>query len=95
VVTTLLDQLGWDGIADRMSHAPARIAGLSEHGHDLAPGRVAHLTLVDPVARWTVDPALLASRSRNTPYAGAQLTGRVVHTFLRGAPTVLDGKAVT
>jgi dihydroorotase len=94
VVTTLLDQLGWDGIADRMSRAPARIAGLSEHGHDLAPGRVAHLTLVDPVARWTVDPALLASRSRNTPYAGAQLTGRVVHTFLRGAPTVLDGKAV-
>src|SRR5215510_9822714 len=70
VVTTLLGELGWDGIAERMSRTPARIAGLSEHGHDLAPGRPANLTLVDPAARWTVDPARSASRSRNSPYAG-------------------------
>jgi len=94
VVTTLLDELGWDGIAERMSRTPARIAGLSEHGHDLAPGRPANLTLVDPAARWTVDPARSASRSRNSPYAGQELTGAVVHTFLRGEATVLDGKAV-
>jgi dihydroorotase len=94
VVTTLLDQLGWDGIAERMSRTPARIAGLADHGHDPSKGRLANLTLVDPAARWTVDPALLASRSRNTPYAGQQLTGRVVATFFRGEPTVLDGKAV-
>ena len=61
---------GWDGIAERMSRTPARIAGLAEHGHDPAPGAPANLTLVDPAARWTVDPAELASRSRNTPYAG-------------------------
>jgi dihydroorotase len=77
-----------------MSRSPARIAGLAEHGHDPARGTVANLTLVDPTARWPVDPALLASRSRNTPYAGMELTGRVVATFLRGVPTVLDGKAV-
>lgn len=94
VVTTLLDQLGWDGIVERMSRAPARIAGLTEHGHDPAPGRPANLTLLDPSARWTVDPALLASRSRNTPYAGRQFTGKVVHTFFQGRPTVLHGKAV-
>jgi dihydroorotase len=94
VVTTLLDELGWDGIAERMSRAPARIAGLTEHGHEPAAGRPANLTLVDPDARWTVDPALLASRSRNTPYAGQRFTGRVVHTFFHGQPTVLDGKAV-
>jgi dihydroorotase len=94
VVTTMLEQLGWDGIAERMSRAPARIAGLTDHGHDLAQAAPANLTLVDPAATWTVEPALLASRSRNTPYAGRQLTGRVVATFLRGAPTVLDGKAV-
>jgi dihydroorotase len=41
-----------------------------------------------------VDPAALASRSRNSPYAGRELPGRVVATFLRGTPTVLDGKAV-
>lgn len=94
VVTTMLDALGWDGIAERMSRAPARIAGLSAHGHTPVKGTAANLTLVDPQARWTVDPASLASRSRNTPYAGMELTGRVVATFLNGVPTVLDGKAV-
>jgi len=48
--------------------------------------------LVDPAARRTVDPFQLASRSRNTPYAGRTLPGAVVATFLRGRPTVLDGK---
>jgi dihydroorotase len=94
VVSALLDELGWDGIAERMSRVPARIAGLAEHGHDPARGRPATLTLVDPSARWTVDPSSLASRSRNTPYAGHTLPAKVVATFLRGELTVLDAKAV-
>ena len=84
----------WDLVAERMSRTPARIAGLAGHGRDPAPGVPANLTLVDPAARWRVDPTALASRSRNTPYAGMVLPGRVVATFLRGEPTVLDGKAV-
>jgi dihydroorotase len=88
------DSLGWDGVAERMSRSPARIAGLAEHGQDPAPGRPANLTLVDPAATWTVEPSALASRGRNTPFAGLSLPGRVVATFLRGQPTVLDGKAV-
>ena len=83
----------WELIAERMSRTPARLAGLDDHGHDPAPGAPASLTLVDPAARVTVDPTQLASRSRNTPYAGMTLPGRVVATFLRGQPTVLDGKA--
>ncbi|HKS99933.1 MAG TPA: dihydroorotase [Rugosimonospora sp.] len=86
--------LDWSGIAERMSRIPARIAGLAEHGQFPAPGVPANLTLVDPVATRVVDPTGLASRSRNTPYAGMTLPGRVVATFLRGEPTVLDGKAV-
>ncbi|MFI0796103.1 dihydroorotase [Micromonospora rubida] len=91
-----LDVLGpqWELIAERMSRAPARIAGLDSHGLDPAPGVPANLTLVDPAARWVVEPAELASRSRNTPYARMTLPGRIVATFLRGEPTVLDGKAV-
>jgi dihydroorotase len=84
----------WDLIAERMSRAPARIAGLAEHGRDPAPGAPANLTLVDPSARRVIDPGELASRSRNTPYAGMTLPGRVIATFLRGEPTVLDGKAL-
>ena len=84
----------WDLIAERMSRAPARIAGLDGHGGTLAVGEPANLTLVDPAARRQVDPSELASRSRNTPYAGMTLPGRIVATFLRGEPTVLDGKVV-
>jgi dihydroorotase len=89
VETGLLD---WAGVADRMSVRPARIGRLSHQGQPLAPGAPASLVLVDPSATWTVDPAQSASRSRNTPYAGRTLPARVIATFLRGRPTVLDGK---
>ncbi|MQA24538.1 MAG: dihydroorotase [Micromonosporaceae bacterium] len=94
VVETMLERIGWDGVADRMSRVPARIAGLSDHGRDPAPGAPANLALVDPAARWTVDSTALASRSQNTPYAGMELPAAVVATFLAGEATVLDGKAV-
>jgi dihydroorotase len=98
VVLSVLSDLDpekmWELIADRMSRTPAKIAGLAGHGHDLEAGAPANLTLVDPAARRVVDPGELASRSRNTPYAGTTLPGRIVATFLRGEPTVLDGKAV-
>ncbi len=88
--------LGWAEVADRMSARPARIGRLSGHGNPLKPGEPANLTLYDPAApREPVDPAAHASKSRNTPFAGMALPGRVVATFLRGVPTVLDGKAAT
>jgi dihydroorotase len=89
VETGLLD---WAGLADRMSVRPAGIGRLSRHGQPLTPGAAANLVLFDPAARWTVDPSQAVSRSRNTPFGGRELPGRVVATFLRGKPTVLDGK---
>ncbi|MBA3304227.1 MAG: dihydroorotase, partial [Acidimicrobiia bacterium] len=86
--------LGLDRVLALLSWQPARIAGLdADHGGPVAAGRPANLMVLDPSARWTVDPARLASRSRNTPYAGRTLTGRVRHTLLRGEPVVLDGEA--
>ena len=77
-----------------LSWQPARIAGLADtHGGPVAEGRPANLTVIDPATTWTVDPSRLASRSRNTPYAGRSMTGRVRHTFLRGEPVVVDGEA--
>jgi dihydroorotase len=61
------------------------------HGGPVEPGAPANLTVFDPRARWTVDRAALASRARNTPYHGRQLSGRVVHVLLRGAFTVREG----
>jgi dihydroorotase len=89
VETGLLD---WTGVADRMSTRPARIGLLDGHGRALETGAPANLVLLDPAARRTIDPFALASRSRNTPYAGRELPGQVVATFLRGRATVLDGK---
>ena len=76
-----------------LSWQPARIAGLTEHGGPIAAGRPAHITVFDPAAVWEVDPTKLASRSRNTPYAGRKLTGKVRHTILAGEPVVRDGQA--
>jgi dihydroorotase len=76
-----------------LSWQPARIAGLTGHGGPIAPGRPAHIAVFDPAAVWEVDPTRLASRSRNTPYAGRKLTGKVRHTILAGEPVVRDGQA--
>ncbi|MFD7631236.1 dihydroorotase [Streptomyces sp. NPDC059851] len=89
VETGLLD---WAGVAERMSFAPARIGGLPHHGRPVSAGEPANLVLVDTSYRGVVDPAHFASRSRNTPYEGRELPGRVTHTFLRGRTTVVDGK---
>ena len=91
---TMVDtgRLDWAGVAERMSYAPARIGRLEGHGRPLAEGEPANVVLYDPAARRTVDPAGSASLSRNTPYRGMELPGQVVATFLRGRPTVLDGK---
>ncbi len=77
-----------------LSWQPARIAGLEgSHGGPIAPGRPANLCVIDPSAVWLVEPNRLASRSRNTPFAGRKLTGRVRHTVLSGEPVVIDGEA--
>jgi dihydroorotase len=92
VGTGLLD---WAGVADRMSVRPALIGRVAGHGARIAAGAPANLTLVDPSAAWTVDPAALASKSRNTPFAGRTLPASVLATLLRGRSTVLDGELQT
>ncbi|HEX5190796.1 MAG TPA: dihydroorotase [Streptosporangiaceae bacterium] len=62
------------------------------HGCPIAAGSPANLVLYDPEPITPVNPAAHASRSRNSPFAGMKLPGQVVATFLRGRPTVLDGK---
>ncbi|HET6833302.1 MAG TPA: dihydroorotase [Acidimicrobiales bacterium] len=77
-----------------LSWRPAALLGVGDrHGGPIEAGRPANLCVIDPAATWTVDPATLASRSRNTPYAGMTLTGRVRHTLLAGEPVVVDAEA--
>lgn len=80
-------RLDWAGVADRMSHTPARIARLAGHGRPLAVGEPANLVLVDPERMGTVDRDASASLSRNNPYHGRLLPDPVVATYLRGRET--------
>jgi dihydroorotase len=99
----LSSTLGPERIFALMSRQPAGIAGLgvtdsrvaghSAHGGPVEVGGAANLCVFDPTASTMVDPARLASRSRNTPYAGRTLTGAVRHTVLRGEPVVIDAVA--
>jgi dihydroorotase len=84
--------LTWSDVAQRMSTAPASIGRVSDHGRPVAVGEPANLVLYDAAATRVVESSETASLSRNNPYAGRELPGRVVATFLRGKPTVLDGK---
>jgi dihydroorotase len=94
VQQTMVDPglLRWAEVADRMSYAPARIGRVTDHGRPLEDGAPANVVLYDPSVRRVVEASESVSLSRNTPYTGMELPGRVVATFLHGRPTVLDGK---
>ncbi|MCI0353256.1 MAG: dihydroorotase [Acidobacteriales bacterium] len=70
-------------IVQLLSSNPARIAGLAGRG-TLARGSVADVTIFDPKKRWTFDAAKSASKARNTPFDGWQLTGKVAATIVGG-----------
>lgn len=76
-----------------MSWRPARLAGMADHGGPVAEGAAANLAVIDPTARWTIDDSGGASRSRNVPYVGREVRGRVRHTLLFGETVVIDGEA--
>lgn len=69
-------------IIDKMSCTPAKILGIN--GGTLTQGAPADLVLFDPEERWTVDPDKLHGKSKNTPFKGMTLTGKVKKTFLGG-----------
>jgi dihydroorotase len=78
-------------VVEAMSAAPARVRALDGHGGPIEPGARANLVVFDPAATWTVDERALASKSRNTPFAGRELRGRVLHTMYRGRFTIREG----
>ena len=74
-----------DKAVERMSYAPARVLGLA--AGVLEEGGPADVTVFDPKAEWVVDPDEFLSLSRNTPFAGRPVRGRV-------KTTICDGKVV-
>jgi len=70
-------------IVELFTAGPARVVDLRGRG-TLARGSYADLTIFDPKKRWTFEAAKSRSKSRNTPFDGWQLTGRVVATIVGG-----------
>jgi dihydroorotase len=76
----------------RMSTVPAGILRLNAQGGPVVEGGAANLTVFDPAAEWVVDPSKFASKSRNTPFKGRRLKGRILHTVFNGNLVVRNGE---
>lgn len=84
---------GWIDLStliERMSCAPARAFGLP--GGTLTPGSPADVTVFSLEEEWTVDPERFLSRSRNTPFTGWRLRGRVRRTIVGGRTVFEAGR---
>ena len=81
----------WSDVADRMSTTPAKIGRYENHGHQIAVGKPAHITVMNPTATYRVDRDRMASRSRNTPFHGMELPGTIQATFFQGQLTYQAG----
>ncbi|BAS18214.1 dihydroorotase [Arthrobacter sp. Hiyo8] len=73
----------WADFARVTSTVPAAIGRVADQGRPLEAGEPANVILVDPAARWTVDPHKMATMGRNSPFAGKELPGAVVATFFK------------
>lgn len=84
VSTVLVGMCGftWQDLLPAMTSRPSDLLNLGRGR--LRTGLPADITLIDPAVRWTVDPAKFASRSRNCPWRGWELTGRAVMTVVAG-----------
>lgn len=69
-------------LAELMSTTPAKIGKID--GGSLAVGENADIVLFDPMEKWTVEPSILAGKSKNTPFKGMTLSGKVKYTLCRG-----------
>jgi len=77
-----------------LSWNPARIAGVGDrHGRPVAVGEPANVAIFDPTHEWVVDRDVVASKSKNTPYHGRTVRGKVRHTVFAGQVVVRDGVA--
>ena len=84
VITKLIEPgiLDWPKAIRKMTINPAKILGISKG--TLQIGADADITVIDPAAKWTVDPAQFRSKSTNTPFAGMELTGRAEMVIVGG-----------
>ena len=74
--------IDWPKLISLMTHRPAEVIGIDKG--TIAEGDRADITIIDPDAEYTIDAAKFASKSRNCPYNGWQVKGKVEKTLVAG-----------
>lgn len=97
LVKTMIEtkMMSWNDLIDRMSIAPARIAGYSIQGQLIAQKNYANLTIIDTDKSWIVNREKLQSQSKNTPFNGYELPAVVTDVFHNGVQVLKDGVVVS
>ena len=94
VVNTALD-VSVVRLVELLSWNPARIAGIQDrHGRPIAVGEVANISVWSSTDTWNVSRDEMASKSKNTPYHGMKIRGKVKYTVFNGELVVDNEKAV-
>jgi dihydroorotase len=94
VVKTMVQSglMNWQDLVDRMSIAPAKIAGYATQGLEIAVGKPANFILINPEKTWKVDKNKLRSKSKNTPFNEMELPVVVTDVFHNGNQVMRDGE---
>ena len=97
LVKTMIEtkMMSWNDLIDRMSIAPARIAGYSTQGQLIAEKNYANLTVIDKDKSWIVNREKLQSQSKNTPFNGYELPAVVTDVFHNGVQVLKDGTVIS
>ena len=97
LVKTMIEtkMMSWNDLIDRMSIAPARIAGYSTQGQLIAEKNHANFTIIDTDRSWIVNRDKLQSQSKNTPFNGYELPAVVTDVFHNGVQVLKDGAVVS
>ena len=69
-------------MAEKLSYNPAKVLGI-EKG-DISVGKIADITIVDLEAEHNINAADFASKSKNTPFDGMRVKGKVLYTIVNG-----------
>ena len=75
-------------MAEKMSYNPANVLGIDKG--DISPGKIADIVIFDPNVTYQIDKNQFAGKSKNTPFDGRTVTGKVKYTLVNGKVVYKD-----
>lgn len=89
-ITNLSKDLSIKEIIEKLTINPAKILGIPKG--ELQVGADADIVIIDPNEQYEIDTKKFSSRSKNSPFNGAKVKGRVIHTIVSGKIVVQNSK---